>query len=228
MRRDIGDSRAALVLFWAALAAYPAFVFQPSAILVLGEAVAFCVIAKRVRGRLRILPAVAMVAGIALFNLLAPVGRVFARIGEVPLTIGALELGLRKGAILAGMVQLSRIAVSRDLRLPGKTGSFLAKVFHYFDLITAFPIKPKEGNLIAQIDDAIMRVYNDEALCPKPDAQRLEGLEKDTQATGVIPIQTRPRIALFLLAVIPWALLLLGRITPSLEELLRSAESLRP
>ncbi len=74
---------------------------------------------------------------IAAFNLLSPWGRVLLTIGPLRVTEGALAAGLSKGVTVTGLVFISLFTVSRDLRLPGRFGSFLGRSFYYFERLSA-------------------------------------------------------------------------------------------
>lgn len=123
------------VLFVAVMLGFPAFLFQKNLGVLALEAAAFFLLALSRRGKLRLLPSVLMVAGITFFALLAPHGQVLARVGSFAITKGAVEVGLSRGVTLAGMVFLSQLALSAEVRLPGKIGGFLVEMFQLLDVL---------------------------------------------------------------------------------------------
>ena len=195
-------------LFIAIVVSYPAFMFQANAVLAFGEALLFYLAASYKSGRFRFITPVFMFIGIAGFNLLTPIGRVLMRIGEFPITLGALLLGIRKASILSGMVQLSKIAVDKNLKLPGKFGEFTELVFGYFQAIMVKPPTLRGENLLERIDEHIAFVYNNQgSLSDANVAISTENLEKKDMV--------RQRTLLVIVVIFLWILLLLGRILPS-------------
>ena len=130
------------------------------------EAFVFFLLALTRRGKLRLLPSILMIAGITFFALFSPHGQVLARWGRFSVTTGALEAGLIRGLSLAGMVFLSQLALSPQLHLPGKLGSFVVDMFGLLDNLT------KEGlvfskdkkfvgikELMSILDEHLYQVY---------------------------------------------------------------------
>lgn len=114
----------------------PAFVFDQSLIARWLQTLLFMGLAALTGRRVLILPNLIMLTGIVVANLLSPLGRVLFKAGPLPITLGALEDGLGKAALLIGLIYLSRLMVRDDLVLPGRFGALIAKVFRYFGLIT--------------------------------------------------------------------------------------------
>lgn len=87
--------------------------------------------------RIHLIPLFVMTAGIIAFNLAVPVGRVLFEIGRFPITLGALETGIKKALAVEGMIFVSRWFLSAGLRLPGRFGrlsqSVLARLDRLFE-----------------------------------------------------------------------------------------------
>jgi len=76
--------------------------------------------------KIRPVPTIAVPAGIVLFSLLVPFGRVLASPFGFPITEGALILGIKKALSIEGMVFVSRWMLRSGLILPGRAGKILA------------------------------------------------------------------------------------------------------
>lgn len=155
------------LLFAAVMLAFPAFLFQKNVMVLVGEATAFFFLALSRRGKLRLLPSLLMIAGITVFSLFSPHGQVVARLGTLAITTGALEAGLHRGVTLAGMVFLSQLAVSPQVRLPGRLGAFVVDMFGVLDQLVgkqqefrqAFWKKDGAGGVMAALDQRLYQVY---------------------------------------------------------------------
>jgi hypothetical protein len=66
---------------------------------------------------------------VAVFNALAPYGRVLFEAGFFSLTEGGIARGIEKAATVEGLIMLSRVTISPRLRLPGKAGALLSEAF---------------------------------------------------------------------------------------------------
>lgn len=88
----------------------------------------------RVAGkRIRVFYFLFLMFSVAFFHLLVPYGPIWFKVGTFPITLGALEEGLRKGVTLTALVFISLFSVSSKLRLPGALGDLLAQVFFFFE-----------------------------------------------------------------------------------------------
>lgn len=155
------------LLFAAVMLAFPAFLFQKNVMVLVGEATAFFFLALTRRGKLRLLPSLLMIAGITFFSLFSPHGQVVARLGTLAITTGALEAGLHRGVTLAGMVFLSQLAVSPQVRLPGRVGAFVVDMFGVLEQLVgkqqefrqALRKKDGAGGVMAALDQRLYQVY---------------------------------------------------------------------
>jgi len=141
---------------------FPVFLFLPGLKIVwIAVATAFILTLLR-RGKVLILPSILITASIVLFAVMSPYGKVLFRIGSLRITEGALKNGLHRSGILVGMVFLSQFAVSPKLRLPGRAGKFLSRIFTVFDKLTEQRISFKPGNIISSIDKRLMEIWEEE------------------------------------------------------------------
>ncbi|MCR5605861.1 MAG: hypothetical protein K6F69_03475 [Treponema sp.] len=122
------------------------------------------------RGKVRILPSIIMILGISFFAVFSPNGKIVTSINgnpiylfnRFPLTYGAIDSGLRKGFILAGMVFLSQFAISTKMKLPGKIGLFMNSMFYTFGTLTEKKISFKLGHVIESIDTRLIEIWENQ------------------------------------------------------------------
>lgn len=107
-----------------------------------------------------------MVASITVFNLLTPVGEVLLRAGPLTITRGALEQGLLKAFAIPGLVFISLFAVSPDLRLPGRLGGLVARLFFYFEHVLEGRKRIRLRRFVESIDEVLLGVLEDEVAAP--------------------------------------------------------------
>ncbi|MFP3959413.1 MAG: hypothetical protein ACLFUX_04515, partial [Spirochaetaceae bacterium] len=101
-----------------------------------------------------------MVGSVTFFNLLSPSGRLLLSIGPFAVTEGALETGLMKGFTIVGLVFISLFTIRPSLRLPGRLGGLLVRLFYYFERIMDTKRRKLEPRrLIASIDDILDSLY---------------------------------------------------------------------
>ena len=133
-------------------------VVQTSALIRCGQMLAVMIVSGVSGKRVRLLPPFFMLTGVIIANVLVPNGRVLLNFGRFGITLGAIESGLLKGALLVGMIYVSRLSVGRGLRLPGTFGSLLLRAFAYFEALTEqWPATT--GPLIARVDDVLVRIH---------------------------------------------------------------------
>jgi len=112
------------------------FLFQSSVTLRCIQAAGFVILASVSGKKIRIVPLILMFSGIVIINLLRPYGKLLFSVFSFNITQGALETGINKASTLVGLIYLSRFFVQPGLRIPGKTGWLLGRVFYYFEEIT--------------------------------------------------------------------------------------------
>lgn len=117
-----------------------------------------CTVIRR-HGKVKVLPSILIVLSVTFFALLSPYGKVLFTIGSWRITAGALMSGLHRSGILVGMVFLSQCAVSRNLKLPGTVGEFIASMFTIFEMLTEKRISFKPGKIISSIDERLLEIW---------------------------------------------------------------------
>lgn len=146
-------------LFFTGLLALPAYLLQPSLAVRVVQVLVFAALAHLAGKRIMWIYFVVMVASITFFNLLTPFGRVLVSIGPLPITEGALRGGLMKGFTVVGLVFISLFSIRPDLRLPGRLGGLVARVFFYFERIIEGKKRIEPRRLISSIDDILEELY---------------------------------------------------------------------
>lgn len=150
---------APLHLFVAGMLTIPAYLFQDVLVVKVIQSLAFAGLARMAGKRIKWLYFLIMVTSITVFHLLTPVGRIMAEIGRFAITAGALELGLRKGFTIVGLVFLSLGTISRRLQLPGTLGGLIGRLFYYFESIFESKGKVDAKNLIPSLDEILKDLY---------------------------------------------------------------------
>ncbi|MCL2211132.1 MAG: hypothetical protein FWB95_04350 [Treponema sp.] len=92
------------------------------------------------------------------FNLIIPYGRVLFSIGAFKITLGALEAGIHRAVTLQALVQLSKITIRQDLKIPGSFGKILSESLQMFSVIMSRKYKVTGKNLIADIDNIMLEL----------------------------------------------------------------------
>ena len=123
-------------------------------------AIFFIMAAVKKRGKIKLLPSLFITLGITFFALFVPSGKILFSIGAFKITLDALLTGLRKSAILVGMVFLSQFAIDGHVRLPGKAGAFLCEMFAVFDALTSERLHFKKGRIIEMLDERLTALQN--------------------------------------------------------------------
>ncbi len=139
-------------LFTAGLASAAGYLFSKSLPLKAGLCGLFILLAFVGRKRVRILPSLIIFLSVVAFQLLSPSGRVVTELGRFKITAGALEVGTDKALTLVGMVFLSQFSVRKDLRIPGRFGSLLAKSFLAFERVVSTRFTPDKKDIIGSLD----------------------------------------------------------------------------
>lgn len=109
--------------------------------------------------RIKVFPNLAAALGIVGANLITPFGKVYFRLGNFPVTEGALQLGLLKAATIIGLIYLSRLTIRATIRLPGKVGEVFALMLYYFEGITEQKMRLDRKNLWKSLDELLHGVY---------------------------------------------------------------------
>ncbi len=139
----------------AGLLMLPALVFQDSLVPLAVQVTFLIVLQLILKRRVRIMPNVIMIAVITGVNLVQPYGRIFITVMGLPITQGALELGLRRSLTLIGLIYLSRFMVIHNPRFPGKIGSLLSLQFTYYESFLQNRINFRPKHIIESLDSLL-------------------------------------------------------------------------
>lgn len=127
-------------------------IFSPSLVLKAVITVFSVVLLTISKIHIRILPPLLAVTGIVLFNLLVPFGRVLVHPFSLPITEGALLLGIKKALVLEGMLFLSRWALHGTRSIPGVRSRTMADLFAFLGVLTDGRKKLNRKRLVESID----------------------------------------------------------------------------
>jgi heptaprenyl diphosphate synthase len=137
----------------------PAFLFQPSLAVRAAQVLLFATLARLAGKKIKWLYFVIMVASITFFNLITPIGQVLFNVGPFVVTAGALRSGVLKGITIVGLVFISLFSIRPDLRLPGRLGGLIGRVFYYFEEIIDGKRRIEARRLIGSIDDVLESLF---------------------------------------------------------------------
>lgn len=157
--RVLRDNFSALHLFLTGAMTLPAYLLQDDLVVRLSQVLLFAALAVFAGKRIRWLYFFVMVSSITFFNLLVPLGRVMFELGPLPITEVALRNGLLKGLTIVGLVFISLFSVRSDLKLPGRLGGLVARLFFYFERIMEGRHKVEARRLIGSIDEVLSSIY---------------------------------------------------------------------
>jgi heptaprenyl diphosphate synthase len=149
-----------LHLFITSALILPAYLFQDELLIRLAQVLLFAGLSTVAGKKIKWMYFVIMVSSITFFNLLTPMGRVLVSIGPFTITEGALENGVMKGFTIVGLVFISLFSIRPDLRLPGRLGGLLVRLFYYFERIVETKRQKLEARrIIGSIDDILDALY---------------------------------------------------------------------
>lgn len=104
------------------------------------------------------------------FNLAAPGGRVLLEVGAFPVTAGALGAGLAKAFSLTSLLLLSKLAIRRDLALPGRIGGLLSLTLAYVRYLLDADVKLLARDPIGRLDRLLQEAPAGAGAAPAPAA----------------------------------------------------------
>ena len=149
-----------LHLFITSALILPAYLFQDELLLRIAQVLLFAGLSTVAGKKIKWLYFVVMVSSITFFNLLTPMGRVLVSAGPFAITDGALRNGVMKGLTIIGLVFISLFSIRPDLKLPGRLGGLLVRLFYYFERIVETKRQKLEARrLIGSIDDILDSLY---------------------------------------------------------------------
>ena len=141
-----------LIRIPAALVLILILMFSPSLVVTAGITLLSVVLLVASTIRFRFLPPLLAVTGIVLFNLLVPFGRVLAEPFSLPITEGALLLGIKKALVLEGMLFLSRWGLHGIRHVPGLRSRTMADLFAFLEVLTDGRKKLDRKYLVESMD----------------------------------------------------------------------------
>ena len=137
----------------------PAFLFQPNLLVRVGQVLLFAQLATANGKRIKWIYFVVMVSSITVFNLFTPFGEILFTVGPLSITRGALQSGLEKGFTIVGLVFVSLASIRPDLRLPGRLGGMIGRVFYYFERVIEGKKRIRPRRLIESLDEILFELY---------------------------------------------------------------------
>ncbi|MFW6250436.1 MAG: hypothetical protein ACOC47_04960 [Alkalispirochaetaceae bacterium] len=157
--RLLRENFSALHLFLTGAITLPAYLLQDNLYVRLAQVLLFAALASVAGKRIKWLYFLVMVSSITFFHLLVPMGRVIVEVGPLPITEAALRNGLLKGLTIVGLVFISLFSVRSDLKLPGRLGGLVARLFFYFERIMEGEHRIEARRVIASVDEALSSIY---------------------------------------------------------------------
>lgn len=145
-------------LFICGLVTVPAFLLQTVLFVRIFQVLLFLLLVVISGRKVKLLFHVMLFLSIALMNILTPCGEVLLKIGPLPVTHDALNLGIFKATTFLGLIYLSQFTISTNLKLPGVIGGTMGKVFFYFEKIKQENRACTNRNLIERIDFILFNV----------------------------------------------------------------------
>ena len=189
------------IRFWTGILIIPAYLLIQAPLLKVFLLIFFTITASLAGKKIRYLYFLMMTLSITFFHLLTPHGRILWDLGFFHITEGSLVSGFTKGISLAGLVFISLFSVTPSLKLPGKLGGLLGRMFYYFELILDGKKKISARNFIESLDKILEEIFPLHAI-PEP---RQEGEVKGGTIAGNI---LYPLVWI----VLAWGLMILERL----------------
>jgi heptaprenyl diphosphate synthase len=189
------------ILFAAGALLFPAFLMQQDLVVRALEIVLFITLNAFSGRRVRPVQFLVVSAGIVLFNLVIPTGRVLMSVLGLPLTEGALKSGLFKATAMTGLIALSQFSIRSDLRLPGRLGGLIGRSLFYFEKIMGERRRIDRRDIIGSIDRLLLEVQG--AAAPGMQAET----ERSTSTWGGV-------CALAVIVCVNWGALVLTLVHP--------------
>ncbi|MFW6368460.1 MAG: hypothetical protein ACOCZ9_01870 [Spirochaetota bacterium] len=149
----------AVHLFVGATLVLPGYLFQGNLMVRILQVILFAWLARVNGKRLKWMYFTIMVVSITFFHTLNPFGEVLLELGPYTLARGALRDGLMRGFTIIGLVFISLFSIRPDLKLPGRLGGLLGRVFWYFERIFGSKRKIRVSELIESIDEVLESLY---------------------------------------------------------------------
>ena len=100
-------------------------------------------------------------SAVVAFNLATPGGRVLAAPAGIPVTAGALEVGLTQALGLTGLLVRSKVGIRRDLRLPGRAGRLLDLTLAYVRAFLDADVELLARDPVSRLDNVLHEVQRE-------------------------------------------------------------------
>ncbi|MBQ0040204.1 MAG: Gx transporter family protein [Treponema sp.] len=154
------NSKPFIVKFFCVLVLMVVLFFSDNVLITYGITFAALACSLLTKKKVRILPSLMIIVSVTFFSLLVPHGRIIVEFWKLKITEGALMSGLVRSGRLCGAVFLSKLAVSRDLKLPSRAGAFMSLVFYYFEKLSLQKIKFSRKTFMKSLDDILLEASN--------------------------------------------------------------------
>ncbi|MFP4643022.1 MAG: hypothetical protein ACLFM0_01575 [Spirochaetales bacterium] len=149
----------AVHLFVGATLVLPGYLLQANLFVRILQVMLFAWLATVNGKRIKWMYFVIMVVSITFFHTLSPIGEVLLELGAWTITRDALEDGLMRGFTIIGLVFISLFSIRPDLKLPGRLGGLLGKVFWYFERVFASKRRIRLNAVIESIDEILEGLF---------------------------------------------------------------------
>jgi len=147
-------------LFLCGALLFPPFLMQQDIVIRAGLILLFMLLDVIAGKRVRLLQFGVVSAGIVLFNLVIPTGKVLTAPLGLAITEGALKSGLMKATAMTGLILLSRFSIRANLRLPGRIGGLIGRSLFYFEAIMSERNRIDRKDIIGSMDALLLSVRN--------------------------------------------------------------------
>ena len=207
-------------LFFCGALLFPPFLMQQDVVVRAGLILIFMLLNTLAGRRVRLLQFVAVAAGIVLFNLVVPSGRVLAAPLGLLVTEGALKSGLMKATAMTGLVILSQFSIRPGLRLPGRFGGLVGRSLYYFEAIMSERRTIDRRDIIGSVDALLLSLGGATPLSGaalQPQGAATQHLSAGSASTAVSPSQgVTGSVVLVLLVAANWGLFAFTLVHPRL------------
>ncbi|MBQ9537644.1 MAG: Gx transporter family protein [Treponema sp.] len=111
------------------------------------------------KGKVRLLPSIAIILSMTALSLLSPAGKVLYTLGSLRITQGALETGLSKGLTLTGMLFASQALFASAKGWCFMNGGKPGRIFTIFAALSERKLAIKELGIINALDEQLCTVW---------------------------------------------------------------------
>jgi hypothetical protein len=180
---------------------FPAFLLQQDIIVRALQIALFIGLNAFSGRRIRVLQYLVVIAGIVIFNLVVPTGKVLANVVGLPITEGALRTGLLKATAMAGLIALSQFSIRGNLKLPGRLGGLLGRSLFYFEKIMGERRRIDRKDVLGSIDRLLLEI-------------QAAGAPQEDVAAGQDRFSPPAAVALAVIVLLNWGALAMTLVHP--------------